>query len=110
MRSVCVAPVQLYYEQEPKKRDTTYSLTAHLGAWPWVGSCRATQNHLDERLWVEVTLFASDHPRFSGNSVWKKVPVGLFHPLQHAGCSENIYRLNGSGGVDSGVQPNLYRE
>ncbi len=37
-------------------------------------------------------------------------PVGLFHPPQYAGCSENIYRLNGSGGVDSGVQPNLHRE
>ena len=28
-------------------------------------------------------------------------PVGLFHPLQHAGCSENTYRLIVSGGVDS---------
>jgi len=30
-------------------------------------------------------------------------PVGLLHPLQHAGCSENIYRLMESSGVDSGV-------
>jgi hypothetical protein len=28
-------------------------------------------------------------------------PVGLLHPLQHAGCSENTYRLIVSGGVDS---------
>jgi hypothetical protein len=28
-------------------------------------------------------------------------PVGLFHPLQHAGCSENTYRLIVAGGVDS---------
>jgi hypothetical protein len=27
-------------------------------------------------------------------------PVGLLHPLQHAGCSENTYRLIVSGGVD----------
>jgi hypothetical protein len=27
--------------------------------------------------------------------------AGLLHPLQHAGCSENTYRLIVSGGVDS---------
>ena len=30
-------------------------------------------------------------------------PVGLFHPLQHAGCSENIHCVIVSGGVDSGA-------